>query len=77
MNKPEPGSRPNPWSNSVVGDFSAEVHEAHTAKPGVKYFENMTGQKAAGLLNKLAARMAKPKSVLGTKMSHQPRKKKP
>lgn len=63
----KPGDKPNPWSNSVVGDFPPEVHEANTSKPGVKYFENMTGQRAAGLLNKLAARMAKPKAVLGVK----------
>lgn len=76
MKPPVPGSQPNKWANVTVGDFPPEVHEANTAKPGVHYFENMTGSKAAGLLNKLAARFAKPRAVLSNKPPHI-RKKKP
>jgi hypothetical protein len=71
---PKPGTRPNPWSNSVIGDFTPEEHAAHTAQPGVNYFENMTTRKATGLLNKLASRFAKPKAVLAHKP--QPKRKK-
>jgi len=34
--------------------FTPAQHAAHTTPPGVPYFTDMTGQKAAKLLNKVA-----------------------
>lgn len=58
--QPLPGDRPNPWSNSVVGDFPPEVHEAHTAKKGVHSFAEygISTSKATKILSKAAAHVA-------------------
>lgn len=40
----------------LATEFTPAQHAAHTTKPGVHFFEGMTAQKAASLLNKVATK---------------------